>query len=342
VLKYTYKYFRELYFALGILIVLIISGTIGFIVVESYQVVDAFYMTIITISTVGFKEVQPLTIAGKLFTSFLIITSFGTFAFAISSITRYLLSGEYKNYFRDYRVNKTIDQLKNHVIVCGYGRNGRQAVRTLLGHKQSYVVIEKKEHLLDQMRLEGTPFIQGDATKEEVLIKAGIYRAKSLITTLPSDSENVFVVLTSREMSKKIMIISRASEDSSDRKLRIAGANNVIMPDKVGGAHMASLVVTPDVVEFLDHISVMGANEMNLEEISFNHIPEAFRYKSLGELNSNFNTGCLVIGFKTKDGEYIVNPGEEVAIVPDCKLFVLGTSQQIKELNALFNIVFEE
>jgi len=331
---FNFRYFGKIYLAFFFLNVILLVGTIGFILVEDYSLADAFYMTIITVSTVGFGEVQELSSEGRLFTSFLIITSFGTFAYAASSITKYLAGGEYREYFRDYRVNQEISKLKDHVIVCGFGRNGNQAIKTLEAYQQNFVVIETDEDIISKMGVsKNVLYLFGDATEDANLVKAGIHKAKALITTLPKDSDNLFVVLSARTLNPKLTIISRASEDNSDAKLRIAGANNVIMPDKVGGAHMASLVMSPDVLEFLDHISVQGAAETNLEEISFQHIPEDFQYKTLRELEARYKTGATIVGFKNAEGEYIINPSPDIEILPHSKLFVLGTPEQIETLN---------
>ncbi len=300
-------------------------------------------MTIITVSTVGFEEVKPLSDSGRLFTALLIITSFGTFAYAISSITRYVVTGQYKNYFKDYKVNKDIDKLHGHTIICGFGRNGRQAAKTLQAYRKPFVIIDDDESLIETLRYDqNILFVKGDATNEETLFRAGIRDASAVIATLPKDSDNVFVVLTSRELKKDLTIISRASNESSEKKLRIAGANNVIMPERVGGAHMATLVVSPDVMEFLDHISVIGSHEINLEQINFKQLPADFRYKTIQELEERYKTGARIIGFKNADSDYILNPSPDLELIPNSKLFVLGTSEQIKKLNAIFNIAPEQ
>lgn len=333
---FNFRYFKEIYYALATLVLIFIVGTLGFMMVEGYTVMEALYMTTITVSTVGFQEVRPLSDGGRAFTALLILTSFGTFAYALTSITRYLVTGKYKNYFKDYRVNMDISQIEGHVIVCGYGRNGKQAIRTLEAHEEKFIIIESSESLIEQLRLDSKYlFIHGNATSEEVIRRAGIDRAKAIITTLPKDADNVFVVLTARELNSTLSIISRASEDSSEKKLRIAGADNVIMPDKVGGSHMASLVVTPDVMEFLDKISITGAAEINLEEIQFDNIPPSLRYKSFKDLEAEYNIGAKIIGYKTESGEYIINPPEDLEFVPHSKLFVLGNSDQIRKLNSL-------
>jgi voltage-gated potassium channel len=307
-----------------------LSGVTGFILIEGYNFSEAVYMTVITISTVGFNEVRPLSPEGRLFTAFLIIFSFGTFAYAVSSITMYVLDGEYKRYFKDLRVTKKVDKISGHTIICGYGRNGKQAVSELEAHHQKYVLVEYDKELIEELReTHKIPFVDGDATFEKTLERAGISRAAALITTLPKDADNLFVVLTAREMNPDLLIISRASKDNSDKKLRRAGANNVIMPDKIGGAHMASLVIKPDVIEFIDYVMGQGTSAINLEEISFEKLPTEFKNKSIKELGIREKSGANIVGFRTPEGEYIINPSPDTKIMPRAKIFVLGTMEQI-------------
>ena len=317
---------------------IILAGTIGYMLVEGWSLHDSFFMTIITVSTVGFNEVNELSTDGQMFTAFLIITSFGTFAYAVSAITSYLVGGEYKQYFKEYRALKESTKLQNHVIICGYGRVGKQSATQLNAYKDSFVVLENNQDIIEESSYKGTVFLSGDATQDEVLVNAGIKRAKALITTLPSDSDNLFVVLTAREINPTLRIISRASKASSIKKLKIAGADNVIMPDSLGGAHMASLVATPDVVEFLDHISIQGNADVNLEEIAFNELPDNLKNKTIAELNSYQLTGCSIIGFKTPAGEYVINPSPDTHVVPHSKLFVLGNPDQILKLNQILGV----
>lgn len=335
---FNFRLFSKVYYAILLLALNIVGGAVGFVVIEGFGWIDAFYQTIITISTVGFGEVQEFTPTGKMFVSFLIITSFGTFAYAVTSITSYIVSGDYRQYFKDYRIMKEITELQNHVIVCGYGRVGRQAVATLLAHDEKFMVIEQNDEIIAEFQEKPEfPYLQGNATSDDTLIRAGIKNATAIITTLPSDSENLFVVLTARELKKSLTIISRASAFSSIRKLKIAGANNVIMPDSLGGSHMAQLVTNPDVLEFIDQISIQGENEINLEEIDFKELPENCKYKSLTDLKEQFPY-CNIIGFKNTDGEYIINPNMDTAIVPGSKLFVLGNPEQINSLNKQLRI----
>lgn len=334
----TLKAYYRFFVPLGILLIVWFFGTVGYVVIEGYSWFDAFYMTIITVATVGYQEVHPLTHGGKIFTAFLIITSFGTFAYAVSSITKFVIDGEFNEFFKNRKLNATIQGLTDHVIICGYGRNGRQAAQVLKKHNKRFVVVENDPKITTSLNHRFSELvIQGDSTQDETLIKAGIMRAKALITTLPIDADNLFIVLSARNLNQDLIIISRASEDNSDTKLKIAGANNVIMPDKVGGAHMASLVMKPDVIEFIDKITAEGNGHINLEEISFAHIPDDLKNKTLKDLEIRNKSGANIIGFKTSSGEYIVNPSAETKIIPDAKLFVLGTTQQIKALKALLS-----
>lgn len=332
-----FRYFSRLYYPIGILVLIILTGIFGYMFIERYTFVEAFYMTIITVATVGFGEVHPLSDSGKIFTAFLIITSFGTFAYAITAITRYIVDGEFKEYFKIYRLNTELEKLDNHIIVCGYGRNGKQATQVLKNHNQRFVVIEQKSDPIESM-LKKFPHLVlvGDATQDEILIRAGVQRARAIITTLPIDADNLFIVLSARSLNPKLKIISRASDDNSDRKLKTAGADNVIMPDKIGGAHMASLVMKPDVVEFMDYVTGNGV-DVNLEEITFENLPGSLQNRTISELEVRNKSGANIIGLRTASGEYVINPSPETQIIPNAKIFVLGTSEQINKLKEIFS-----
>ncbi|MFT5922885.1 MAG: voltage-gated potassium channel [Flavobacteriales bacterium] len=335
----NFKIFSRVFFSLALLLGIILVGSFGYVYLEGYTFLEAFFMTIITVSTVGYQEVRPLSDSGMIFTSVLILTSIGTFTYTISAITTYFVAGEYKDKFKAAKLEKKISSMKGHVIVCGFGRVGDMAVRELLDHNLKVVIVEANDDKIDI--LDENPhliYIKGNATIDDNLVKAGIQNATSIITTLPDDADNLYVVLTARELNPKMTIISRASKTASVKKLRIAGADNVIMPDKVGGAHMASLVTTPDVMDFLDHIRIQGGTDVNLEEISFSDLPEDFQFQTLGELDVRNRIGVNIIGFKIDNGEYVINPGSETRIVPNSKLFVLGNRDQIKLLNRIFGL----
>ena len=201
---------------------------------------------------------------------------------------------------------------------------------------QPCVVIEKRKDEIADLVRDNVLFIEGDATNDEDLNKLGLGKAKSLITALPSDADNLFVVLSARQFNKDFTIISRASNESSYGKLKFAGATNVIMPDKLGGAHMASLVVTPDLVEFVDRLTIAGDVHANLEEISVNELPNEYLLKTILDLDLRRHSGCNVIGVKDSKGEYIINPDPGTKLEKDTYLIVLGSKEQIKRLRELF------
>jgi|LGVF01.1.fsa_nt_gb voltage-gated potassium channel len=315
-------------------------GVLGYMFIDDYSFVDALFMTVITISTVGFSVVDPLNPAGKIFTVFLIFSSIGAYMYAASIITKFIVDGQFLIQYKHNQVYKRIQKLNGHVIVCGYGRNGHQAIQKLKDYNEDFVIIEKNKDKIDEMSQDDSLlFVEGDATEDAVLEKAGINRATTLITTLPKDSENVFVVLSSRQLRSDITIISRASEENSRSKLKIAGATNIIMPDKLGGDHMASLVVTPDVVEFLDNISLEWKRNINIKEIKIEDLKlKEGEISTLRKLDLRRQTGVTVIGLKNIEGNYDVNPNVDEELVSQTKLIVLGKSYQIAKMMELYNM----
>jgi len=326
----------KLYKAFLVVLLVIGIGVFGYMYLSNATFTDALYMTVITITTVGFGEIHPLTENEKLFTIFLILMSIVTLGNVARILTEYIASGELFDKIKSKKVQKKLEKLNNHAVVCGYGRNGKQAVIKLKKFKKSLVVIENDDDKIEELEEDNLLYVKGNATKDEILIKAGIQNAASLISALPSDADNLYVVLSSRQLNKELTIVSRASNDSSDNKLRIAGANNVIMPDKLGGDHMASLLVTPDIIEFVDMLSVVSEDAMNLEEIVVEDLPKEFLSKSIRDLDLRRKTGCTVIGFKTPDNQYVINPDADTELLSNSKLIVLGDSEQIRKLNKLF------
>ncbi|WP_440122359.1 potassium channel family protein [Tenacibaculum sp. Ill] len=326
----------RLYKAITYSVLIVSVGMLGYIVFFGYSLIDALYMTIITISTIGFGEVHPFGTGEKLFTIGLIISSLFIFGYAVSSFSEYLISGQFFHQLKVKKVQKQIEQLRGHTIVCGYGRNGKQAISKLKNYKKQIVVVEKFEGIARQLNEKGVLTIQGDATLDETLLRAGIMNAKNLIIALPSDADNLFVVLTAKQLNKDCKIISRASKETSYSKLKIAGADNVIMPDKLGGSHMASLVVTPDVIEFVDRLTIEGETTANLEEVAINGLPEKYIDKTILDLDLRKKTGCTVIGYRTPDKDYIINPEASVKLEAGGNLIVLGRPEQIETLRRIF------
>jgi voltage-gated potassium channel len=322
------------FIAFGLLLMILVVGVLGYLVL-GYTFTEAFFMTIITIATVGFKEVHDLDATGMWFTALLIIFSFGIFAYAATTFGRYLIDGIFTNYYRDRNVKRKIDKLKNHVIICGYGRNGKQAAIELIDHGVQIIVVESDPPTVEELRKSNLLYIEGDATREETLNEANISQAKALITTLPEDADNLFVVLSARELNPVMTIISRASIDHSDSKLKRAGANNVIMPDKIGGQRMAKLVAQPDVVEFLEYIMLQSAESVALEEVSCKNLASCFAGKSIRELDVRNESGANIIGMKREDNSYLINPLPEILLTPHDRLFVLGTKRQLIRLKKI-------
>ena len=324
--------------ALILLILLLFVGVIGFKIISDFSWVDAFYMTVITITTVGFGEVLPLDSDGKLFTILLILTSVIIVGYALKVITEYIISKNVISELKHKKMQKKIDALSNHIVICGFGRNGQQAAKKLRTHNRTFVVVESNKELIDKHQNEDILFVYGNANDDDVLQSAGIERAECLISALPNDSDNVFVVLSARQMNKTARIISRASNESSYSKLKFAGANNVILPDKIGGDHMASLVVVPDLLEFIDNLSIVGHTTINIEEIAVEKLYDTSDIKTIQDLELRKKTGCSVIGYKDETGHYTINPEANQKLVPNSRVIVLGRPEQILNLNSTYDI----
>lgn len=324
--------------AVLLLSILLCIGVFGFRVMSHYSWVDALYMTVITITTVGFGEVQPLDDTSKVFTVFLILASVIIVGYALTIITEYILSKNDIEELKQKKMQKKIDGFSNHIIICGYGRNGKQAAVKLLAYNKAFVVIEQDKELIDKHEDDNIPFVLGNANEDEVLLQAGIEKASTLISALPNDADNLFVVLSARQINKTMNIISRASQETSYKKLKLAGANNVILPDRIGGDHMASLVVVPDLIEFIDNLSIVGESNINIEEVAVEKLYDISEIKTIKDLDLRNKTGCNVIGYKAANGEYIVNPEAEMQLVVGSKIIVLGRPEQIQKLNSTYNI----
>ncbi|HKL90683.1 MAG TPA: potassium channel protein [Allomuricauda sp.] len=323
--------------ALTLMVMVLLIGVVGYKMLSDFTWIEAIYMTIITVTTVGFSEVRPLDANAKIFTVFLIVTSVFIFGFAISVVSEYILGRNSLEVLKKKKVKKQIDSLSNHVVVCGFGRNGMQAAEKLIAYKKPFVVIERDKEIIERHE-EDILFVEGDANEDEVLIQAGIHRAQYLITAVPDDAANLFIVLSARQLNTSLFIISRASQITSVKKLQFAGANKVIMPDKIGGDHMASLVVMPDLITFLDQLSVEGEHTTNLEEVSIEDFTDQMDCNSLRDLDLRRKTGCTIIGYIDPDGNYIINPEADMELQPNSKVIVLGRPEQIRKLNQMFQI----
>lgn len=323
--------------ALFLMLLVLTFGIVGYKSLSDFTWIEAIYMTIITVTTVGFSEVRPLDPSAKIFTVFLIVTSVFIFGFALSVITEYLLERNSLKILKKKKVKKRIDNLSNHIVVCGYGRNGMQAAERLKEYKRPFVIIEKDKEVIEHHE-EDILFVEGDANEDDILKEAGVERASYLITALPDDADNLFIVLSSRQLNRKLFIISRASQVTTQSKLELAGANKVIMPDKIGGDHMASLVVMPDLITFMDKLSMEGEHTTNLEEVEIEDFTQLVDCKSIRDLDLRRQTGCTIIGYIEPNGNYIINPEADLELQPKGKVIVLGRPEQIRKLNEMFQL----
>ena len=260
----------------------------------------------------------------------------GAVLYGLTALSLEFFNGNFAKEYKQNLIKRNMKNLENHIIICGFGRNGRQAARKLILHKKPFVIIDKKplENRDDEFR--NTIFIHGNAVEDEILIKAGVEKANGIIACLPSDADNLFIVISSKELNPKIKVISRASNSSTIKKLKTAGAENVIMPDKIGGEHMASLLITPDLVEFIDNIVLEGTKKINVLEIYTDKLSKEFIGKKLEELKIFPKTGCKIVGYKDVHGEYIINPDESKLIEPNSCIFILGQPHQIENLQNIY------
>ena len=312
------------------LIVLVISfGTLGYMFIEGWDLLDSLYMTIITLASVGYKEVHDLSFNGKIFTIVLIIGGVGTVAYALTSAARIILEGELQDVFGRRRLEKKIKGLKDHYIICGYGRMGKIICRELREKNQKFVVIEKKTDLMADT--EDTLIIQGDATSDEALKEVGIDKAKGLISVLPTDAENLFVVLSARGLNPHLSIVARAGEEGSEKKLLRAGADKVVSPYHIGGLRIAHTVLKPAVVDFIEFATKSGNIDLQMEEVN---IQEASRLSglTLDECGIGRELGIIIVAIKKADGDLKFNPTFRSTIHAGDTLIALGEISKLKIL----------
>jgi len=316
---------------------IIILGTIGYMYLEDLNIIDAFYMTIITVSTVGFREVRELDSTGKIFTSFLILFGVSTVAYGYSVITTIVIEGELKQVWVFKRRLKMLRKLKNHYIICGYGRMGNYICKKLASENLPFVVIEKNKDLALKLETEGFIHLIDDSSREEVLKEAGIERAKALVSVVSSDADNVFIVLTARQLNPNLYIISRAAEESSELKMYKAGANKVISPYKIGGERMALAILKPSVLDFIEIATSATKNDealLKMEEILIT--PNSpLCGKTIVESKIRETTGVIIVAVKKQNETMEFNPKPTYLIEPNDIFIALGSSKHLSLLEDL-------
>jgi voltage-gated potassium channel len=331
---------RKTFRAAVILTVALVAGVCGYHWIEKMSLLDALYMTVITMSTVGFEApVGGFSPEGKVFVVVLVIFTIGSFAYTISTMTSVVVEGELRNLFKSYKVNRRIEKLEQHVIICGLGRNGREAALELIEHQASFVAIERDQEVIDHFMAHhpGHLVLQGDGTDEEALKRANIEHARGIIIALADDAANVFATLTARELNPKINIVARASNETSIRKLRHAGAHRVIMPNQIGGRKMARVITQPALADFVDLITGEGQFRLHLEEVDCSNAPSLAGH-TLKDLNIRSRTGVLILGIRTADGQYEVNPSADKSVTEGSRLYLLGSPEQLQEFHKTFQV----
>ncbi|MCL4492577.1 MAG: potassium channel protein [Nitrospirae bacterium] len=316
----------------AVMIALIVAfGVAGYMGIEGWDFLDSLYMTIITLTTVGYKEVHDLSSGGRLFTIFLIIGGVGTVFYALSTGAKLVLEGELQELFGRRRLEKKIKELKDHYIICGYGRMGKIIGRELKVKNEKFAVIEKKPNMPQEK--EDSLILEGDATQDEVLKDAGIERAKGLISVLPTDAENLFVVLSARGLNPGLLIVARAGEEGSEQKLLRAGADRVISPYHIGGLRIAHTVLKPAVVDFIEFATKSGNIDLQMEEITINEGSRLIGL-SLDECGIGRDLGIIIVAIRRSTGEMKFNPTFRSTIKSGDTLIALGEISKLKILEA--------
>jgi len=324
---------RRIESALLALAVIAVVGVLGYMVFEGWSFGDALYMTVITLTTVGYKEVRDLDASGQLWTMLLLVTGVGTLFYAAVSSVELVVEGTIQGYFGRRRMERAINKLQGHYILCGYGRVGRQVAREFTRDGVPFVIIEQDPATLDECVEEGYLALLGEASDDEVLYEAGVGRAAGLVAAVDSDADNVFVVLSARKLNPELHIVARASSDESAAKLETAGADRTLSPYAVGGRRLASLATQPLVVDFLD-IVTRGEEGLvfRLEEFS---VPKdsAIAGQTIGELRIGERSGAMILAVRSEEGRFDTTPSADDRISAGDTLIVLGTREQVARLD---------
>ncbi|MDA3960487.1 MAG: NAD-binding protein [Planctomycetota bacterium] len=320
---------RRVLVAIALPILILVVGTLGYWIIEDWPLAESLYMTVITISTVGYGELHQVSGAGRVFTMALILASLGTMGYSITAIAGFLLEGEFQRMLKGRRMDKRITDMRDHVVVCGLGRTGRSVVSELLAQHQTCVVVDRNDDLRERLAKAelDVPCIQGDATDDSVLRNAGIDRAKGLVTVLENDRDNVFVVLTARELSPSITIISRLDDAHNEPKLRAAGANQVVSPNRIGGLRMATLMTHRESAH-VSEVLMRAGSALEVGEIPV-LADGPLANKRIAELKLGTRHAVQVIGIRCFDGSHEFGPTGERRFKVGEVLLILGEQAKV-------------
>lgn len=322
---------KQVIYGLAILTLIVVAGTLLYETIEGFSFIDALYMTIITISTTGFREVKPLSDNGRLLTIFLIISGVLTVAYTVGRAAQLIIETQI---FRRRRMSKQLGQLKNHYIVCGYGRMGREVCESLSENDVPFLVIEKEISKIEELIEKNILFLHGDAANDEILEQAGIKLAKGLAAVVRSDAENVFITLSAKELNKNLFIVSRAIEEGAESKLRRAGAHRVVKPYELGGKRLVQLLLRPGVIDFIEGVAKKKGVNIHLEEISIQNQCDIVG-KTLAESPLRKKLNIMVVGISKIDGKFIYNPLSSEIIEIGDKLIAIGETDNLVKLNKI-------
>ncbi len=315
-------------------LLVICGGTIGYMALEGWNFSDSFYMTIISITTVGYGEVRPLDFSGRILTALLIVGGISIFGYTVTSLASSLVESELTGRARERRIRSAIEALSGHVIICGFGRVGMSVARELNAEAVPFVLIDSSPDRVAESAALGYLVINGDATDDFVLSSAGIDRAYALISALDDDAQNVFITLSARVLNPEIIIASRSSTPETERKLQLAGAEHVVSPYTIAGHRLAGVVVRPRVIEFLDTVIYSAGLEFWLEEIAVGSrsriVGQTIHDSQIGR-----DTGTLLLAIVRSDGTRIANPTAATLISAGDTLLAIGTRQQLTRLSRI-------
>ena len=332
--KEFYRDFKPLFWGFFFILLLFLYGLYIYVVIEGWGLLESIYQVIITLSTVGFGEVHQMSDPAKLHTSILIFLGVGGFAYLLGSFTEALVEGRIQMFWGKKKMEKKIGSMHDHYIVCGFGRIGSVVARELLQENHDTVIIENGPELLEQMTEQRYLFVDGDATNDHVLIKAGVKRARAIITTLNTDAKNLYVTLASKQLNPTIMVIARAEKESSLQKLKYAGADKVLTPYLLGGVRMAQMILRPTVTNFLE-MAMHGANlELQMEELELS-AQSSLPGKNLieSELRPKFN--LIIIAIKKQNGDMVYNPTADVILEAGDTLIVVGQKTDLEKVKIM-------
>jgi voltage-gated potassium channel len=325
---------RKLRLSFILLAALLAFGTSAYYFIEGMSLFDAFYMTIITVSTVGFSEIKPLSPWGRLITVLIIVWGVSVGTYTIGTLARFLIEGELREVFGRRKLGKQISELKNHFIICGFGRIGRVICDELNADQIDFVIIEQDPGAIEKIQSKNYLFIEADATTEEALLKASIMGAKGLVTVVQSDANNLFITLTAKSLRPDIFVLSRASEEKNESKLLKAGATRVVSPYLIGARRMAHIMKRPTVVDFID-IATMGSKLGLIMEEARVGPKSSLVNKNLIDSHLRQDFGVIIVAIKKSSGEMIFNPGPSERLDSGDVIVVLGKREDLKRMNAV-------